>query len=110
MKFKLRQQLRSLSRLIFLLLGTVLATMLLLLGFTAKSSLDYFMKDSLRNTFKFEYEYVYNSQHTEQPPDSAEPFSASVFTLKSDSKRDFEICGIDPGSKYVSFNDKKEPF
>ena len=105
-KFKVREQLRSLSRLIFLLFGVVLATMLLLLGFTAKSSLDYLMKDSLRNTFKFQYEYVYNSLHEEQPPSNTEAFSASTFTLKSDNKMAFTICGINPGSKYISLKDK----
>ena len=105
-KFKVREQLRSLSRLTFLLLGVVLATMLLLLGFTAKSSLDYLMKDNLRNTFNFQYEYVYNSLHEEKPPSNAETFSASVFTLKSVSKSTFTICGITPGSKLITLKDK----
>lgn len=105
-KFIIREQMRSISRLMFLLIGVVLATMLLLLGFTAKSSLDYLMKDNLRNTFKFEYEYAYNSLHEEQPPLNAETFSASTFTLKQDSKTDFRIVGVNPGSKYISLKDK----
>ena len=106
-KFKVREQLRSLSRLIFLILGVVMATMLLLLGFTAKSSIDYLMKDNLRNTFKFEYEYVYNSLHEEVPPSNVETFSASTFILKSDSKTDFKVTGISPASKYISLKDNK---
>ncbi len=38
---QIREQLRSLSRLAFLLAGCAIATMLLLYGFTIKSSLDY---------------------------------------------------------------------
>ncbi len=105
-KFKIREQLRSLSRLIFLLLGVAMATMLLLLGFTAKSSLDYLMKDSFKNTFKFQYEYVYNSLHKEQPPSNAEAFSAAAFALKSDDKTVFTVSGISPGSRYVVLKDK----
>jgi putative ABC transport system permease protein len=105
-KFKIREQLRSLSRLMFLLLGVVLATLLLLLGFTAKSSIDYLMKDSLRNTYKFQYEYVYNTLHEELPPSRTETFSASTFTLKSDGKTAFRIVGINPDSKYISLKDK----
>lgn len=105
-KFKIRQQLRSLSRLTFLLLGVIMATMLLLLGFTAKSSMDYFMKDSLKDTYKFQYEYVYKSLQVEQPPSDAETFTASSFTLKSDSKNSFVISGIEPDSKYISLKDK----
>ncbi|MGE5631873.1 MAG: ABC transporter permease [Caulobacteraceae bacterium] len=105
-KFKVREQLRSLSRLVFLLLGVILATMLLLLGFAAKSSMDYLMKENLRGTFKFQYEYVYNSVHQEQPPSGTEVFSASTFALKSDSKADFKICAINPNSNYISLKDK----
>lgn len=105
-KFKIREQLRSLSRLSFLLAGVVLATMLLLLGFTAKSSIDYIMKDNIRNTYKFQYEYVYNSLHSEKPPAGAEEFSAATFTSKSKSKVVFEICGIDPAESYISLKGK----
>lgn len=109
-KFKLRQQLRSLSRLIFLLLGVIMATMLLLLGFTAKSSLDNLMQDNLRNTFKFQYEYVYNSLREDQPPAGTEAFAAANFTLKSDNRENtkvnFRICGINPGSQFIILRDK----
>lgn len=106
-KFKIRQQLRSLSRLTFLLFGVIMATMLLLLGFTAKSSIDYLLKDNLRSTYKFQYEYVYNSLHQEKPPVNTEPFSVASFTLKSDKKMSFEICAISPDAKLISFKDKK---
>lgn len=101
-KFKVREQARSLSRLAFLLLGVVLATMLLLLGFTAKSSMNYLLNDSLKNTFQFRHEYVYNALHTEKPPVNAEPFSVSTFALKSDEKAMVRICGIQPASVYIS--------
>lgn len=104
--FKLRQQLRSLSRLIFLLFGVIMATMLLLLGFTAKSSIDYLLQDNLTNTFKFQYEYVYNALHQEQVPLHTEPFSAASFTLDSDSALAFRVCGIRPDSAYIVLKDK----
>ncbi|MFL0194051.1 ABC transporter permease [Clostridium sp. WILCCON 0269] len=104
-KFKIREQVRSLPRLIFLLFGVILATMLLLFGFTAKSSLDYLMKDSLKNTFKFQYEYVYNSLRQDQVPSSAETFSAAMFILKSNRNTTFEVCGINSYSKYISLKD-----
>lgn len=105
-KFKLREQLRSMSRLLFLLLGVILATMLLLFGFTAKSSMDFLMKDSLKDTYRFQHEYVFNTLQTGKAPEGAEAFSASVFTPKG-SKERFEICGIEPGSSYLSLKDGK---
>lgn len=105
-KFRLREQLRSLSRLIFLLLGVILATMLLLYGFTAKSSLDYLMKDSFSDTFKFQYEYIFYGLHNEQIPENSTKFTASTFTLKSDGKTSINVCGIEPDTNYIVLKDK----
>lgn len=105
-KFRIREQLRSPSRLTFLLLGVVMATMLLLLGFTAKSSMDFLSKDSIRDTYKFQYEYVFRTLQTGQAPSNTDVFNASSFTLKSDSKTTFVICGLGAESKYISLRDK----
>ena len=105
-KFRIREQLRSLSRLAFLLLGVVMATMLLLLGFTAKSSMDFLSKDNIKDTYKFQYEYVFRTLQTEQAPANTEMFNASSFMLKADSKTSFVICGLGAGSKLISLRDK----
>jgi putative ABC transport system permease protein len=101
-KFAIREQMRSLSRLAFLLLGVALASMLLLLGFTAQSSLDYLLNKGIQETFKFRHEYVYNTLHEEKPPEGAEIFAAAQFRPKQDAESDFTVCGIEPGSRYIS--------
>ncbi|SHK51654.1 putative ABC transport system permease protein [Clostridium cavendishii DSM 21758] len=104
-KFKIREQLRSIPRSLFLLIGTIMATMLLLMGFAVKSSMDYLLKDSFNEAFKYNYHYVFNSiQHNK--PASGEPFSEVPFTLKTDKKINFTIYGVSPDSKYISFKDK----
>lgn len=104
-KFKVREQLRSVPRSIFLLLGVIFATMLLLLGFASKSSMDFLMKDTYDGTYKYQYQYIFNSlQHG--TPSSGEAFSISPFTLKSDSKISFSVYGISPNSKYILLKDK----
>lgn len=105
-KFRIREQLRSLSRLAFLLIGVVMATMLLLLGFTAKSSLDNLMNYGFKDTYKFQYEYVYRSLQEARTPAGAEKFSAASVTLKSNSDTSFEIVGIEPGAKYLLLKNK----
>ena len=105
-KFKIREQLRSLSRLAFLLAGCAVATMLLLYGFTIKSSLDSFSADSLAGTFHFQYEYIFNSLHDEQPPAGAEPFSAALFLPEGDDQRDYYVSGVMPDSALLSFVDE----
>ncbi|NMC57427.1 MAG: FtsX-like permease family protein, partial [Eubacteriaceae bacterium] len=106
-KFKLREQFRSTSRLVFLLFGVVLATMLLLLGFTAKSSMDYLMGENLTGTLLFKYEYVYNSFHFNNPSAGAETFSGGEFAMKKDGNDiTFTLSGIKPDTKMIALKDK----
>ncbi|MCX7747795.1 MAG: ABC transporter permease [Clostridia bacterium] len=105
-KFKVREQLRSIPRSAFLLLGIVLATMLLLLGFVAKSSMDFLMRDTYEDAYKYQYEYMFNS-FQQGTPANGEAFSISPFQLTSDGKTSFSVYGINPGSKYISLKDTK---
>lgn len=104
-KFKIREQLRNLPRSIFLLLGVVMATMLLLLGFAEKSSMDFLMKSTYEESYKYQYQYIFNSLKQGSPP-KGEPFTLSPFTLKSDSKTNFVVYGISPDDKYILLKDK----
>lgn len=104
-KFKIREQLRSIPRSAFLLLGIIMATMLLLMGFTAKSSMDYLMKDSFSEAFKYNYQYVFNTIQNGKPK-KGEAFSEIPFALKSDNKQTFTVYGVSPNSQYISFKDK----
>lgn len=104
-KFKIREQLRSIPRSVFLLLGVVLATVLLLFGFAAKSSLDSLMKDGFEEAFKYNYSYVFNSIQ-QGSPSVGEAFSESTFTLKSNNKINIVAYGVSPSSEYVTFKDK----
>lgn len=104
-KFKVREQLRSITRSIFLLLGVIMATMLLLMGFTEKNSLDYLMKDSFNDAFKYNYTYVFNSmQHSK--PDRGEAFSEIPSSAKGNSKLTFAVYGVSENSQYIFFKDK----
>lgn len=105
-KFKIREQLRSLSRLAFLLLGCAVATMFLLYGFTIKSSVDYLTTSGITDTLRFQYEYKLKNLRTETPPASTEPFSASLFLPGGDDSRDFYVCGVMPDSAMLSLRDE----
>jgi putative ABC transport system permease protein len=104
-KFKIREQLRSIPRSAFLLLGVMLATMLLLFGFAAKSSLDSLMKDGFEDAFKYNYSYVFNS-FQQGSPENGEAFSETPFTLESDNKTSIALYGVSPNSKYITFKNK----
>ncbi|MFC5649723.1 FtsX-like permease family protein [Paenibacillus solisilvae] len=102
-KFKLREQLRSIPRSIFLLLGVMLATMLLLLGFTLKSSMDFLLKDTYEEAFKYQHEYVFNSLQQGDAMGGGEAFSFAPFTQNAVDKQSFSVYGVSPGSQSLSF-------
>ncbi|KZL92383.1 ABC transporter permease [Clostridium magnum] len=106
-KFKIRELLRSIPRTAFLLLGIIMATMLLLMGFMAKSSLDYLMKNSFSEAFKYNYQYVFNSVQNGKP-EKGEAFFEIPFALESDNKLTFTVYGVSADSKYISFKDKAD--
>lgn len=104
-KFKIREQLRSIPRSSFMLLGVLMATMLMLVGFTEKSSIDSLMKDTYTNTYKYQYQYLFNTLMQGKPA-KGEAFTVSPFSLKSDSTINFSVYGINPEDKYLSLKDK----
>ncbi|AQS05374.1 ABC transporter permease [Clostridium beijerinckii] len=104
-KFKIRELLRSIPRSIFLLLGIVMSTMLLLMGFASKSSIDSLLKESFNEAFKYNYHYVFNSIQNGEP-EKGEPFLEIPFAMKYDNKTTFTLYGVSPDSKYISFKDK----
>lgn len=105
-KFKLREQLRSIPRSLFLLLGVIFATMLLLLGFASKSSMDFLINDTYENAYKYQYQYVFNTLQKDKYS-NAEAFSVSPFILDNNDKVNFSIYGINDSSKFISFQDKR---
>lgn len=104
-KFKIREQLRSIPRSLLLLLGVIMATMLLLLGFASKSSMDFLIKDTYENTYKYQYQYLFNSFKQGRPV-NGEPFTISSFNINSDSKTNFTVYGMSTDDKYVYLKDK----
>jgi len=104
-KFKIREQLRSIPRSLFLLLGVIMATMLLLLGFSSKSSIEFLMKDTYGNTYQYKYQYLFNA-FQQGKPGKGEPFSMSSFNINSNSKIKFVVYGMSTDDQYVYLKDK----
>jgi putative ABC transport system permease protein len=98
-KFKIREQLRSLSRLALLLTGCATATLLLLFGFFLKSGMDYFLTNEVENAQNYQYEYEFDSLRTKPVPVGAEPFAVSKFLLEGDDNKVFHVAGYLPDSK-----------
>lgn len=106
-KFKLREQLRSISRLLFLFLGVVSASALMLLGFTIMNSMDYMFKNSTEGAFRFEYEYAFKDLQYGQAPAGAEVFNAGRFYPENKEEMEFYITGVEPDSTLLTLTDRK---
>ncbi|MGI6548584.1 MAG: FtsX-like permease family protein [Syntrophomonadales bacterium] len=101
-KFKLREQLRSISRLLLLLFGITSASVLMLLGFTIMNSMDYVFKNSTEDTYRFEYEYAFKDIQQGIAPEGAEVFSAGRFYPENNEKIEFYITGVEPNSTILT--------
>lgn len=106
LKFKIREQLRSLSRLALLLVGCAVATLLLLFGFFLKSGMDYFLDVEVKNAQNYRYEYVFDSLRTEPVPEGSEPFAVSKFLLPGDDIKVFNVAGYLPDSNISTITDE----
>lgn len=104
-KFKIREQVRSLSRTFFLLFGVVAATMLMLYGLTMKSSVDYMLGEGISDLYDFKYEYVFTSAKTGTPPAETEPFNAAYVSLADNEDISFYVTGVLPSTKMLRLKD-----
>src|SRR5690606_14540015 len=98
-KFWLREQFRSISRLVFLLLGVTSASVLMLFGFTVLNSMNHVFKTS--DVYLFEYEYTFRDLQYGEAPDGAETFNAGKFYPENNEEIEFYITGIEPDSTLV---------
>jgi len=100
-KFQLREQMRSIPRLLFLLLGVTAASFLMLVGFTINNSMNVVLGGGMDDMFNFTIEYSFNSIQHGEAPEGSEPFNAiSVFPEGRESAQ-FYIMGILPDSNAI---------
>jgi putative ABC transport system permease protein len=105
-KFKIRELCRSLPRSVLMILGVTFASMLLLIGFATKDSMDYMVNNSYTDIYKYNYEYTFNSYQIGEV-DSGERRSLSSFTAKLNNKdEDFIIYGVEKKSKLINLLDE----
>jgi len=104
-KFKLREQFRSISRLVFLFLGVTSASVLMLFGFTLMNSMNHVFNTS--DVYQFEYEYAFRDLQFGEAPDGAEAFNAGKFYPENNERIEFYITGVEPDSTIVTLKDRK---
>ncbi len=106
-KFKLREQLRSISRLLFLLLGVFSASVLMLFGFTIMSSMNQVFKGDHAEMYQFEYEYSFKELQFGAAPENAEAFSGAIFYPEQNDRIEFWVTGIEADSTGLILRDTR---
>ncbi|HHU83301.1 MAG TPA: FtsX-like permease family protein [Firmicutes bacterium] len=104
-KFKLREQFRSIPRLLFLFFGITSASVLMLFGFTAMNSMNRVFEAS--DVYQFEYEYSFQDLQFGAAPEGAEAFNAGKFYPENNEEMEFYIAGIEPDSRLITLKDLK---
>ncbi|NYB75316.1 FtsX-like permease family protein [Sedimentibacter hydroxybenzoicus DSM 7310] len=104
-KYKLREQMRSISRLLFLLFGIMGASALMMLGFTIQNSLNHVFSSSTEGTYDFAYEYSFRQWHYGTAPEDAEVFSAEKFYPEGNEIMEFYVTGVQSDSEMIFLED-----
>jgi len=104
-RFSIREQLRSVPRLAFMLIGVIIATTLLIMGFILQSSIDHLIRQDDDPTIRYQYEYVLNRPMTMELPAGSEGISGSRFVPDFDLFSRFQIIGSAPQNELIFLYD-----
>ncbi|HZK54976.1 MAG TPA: FtsX-like permease family protein [Desulfosporosinus sp.] len=107
-KFKIREMVRSLPRTMLMIFGVTFASMLLLLGFATKDSMDYMVKSSYIDIYQYNYQYTFNALQSGTLI-SGEKRSLSTFTANLNQKdENLVIFGVEKDSKLINLVDSSD--
>src|SRR5579859_2289742 len=97
-KFQIREQVRSIPRLLFLLLGVSAASLVLLYGFTFNSSMDLVMKQGAVARYNYGIEYNFKEMQNLQKlpvPAGAEPYNSFRAYPEGRDEIEFYVLGME---------------
>lgn len=103
-KFQLREQMRSIPRLLFLLLGVSAASFLMLLGLTLNHSMNTVFSGT-DDMFNFAVEYSFNAVRQGAIPEGAEAFNAIRCFPEGRENVEFYVMAVATDSVAVNLRD-----
>ena len=106
-KFQIREQVRSIPRLLFLLLGVSAASMVLLYGFTFNYSMEVVMSQGALARYNYAIEYNFKEMQNLQKlpvPAGAEPYNSFRAYPKGREAVEFYLVGMEPDSVGMKIN------
>ncbi|KYH35464.1 FtsX-like permease family protein [Clostridium tepidiprofundi DSM 19306] len=108
-KFRIREVVRNIPRSVFMILGVTFASMLLLIGFATKDSMDYALNKSYIETYNYQYDYRFNGfQFKELNKTDKISFSPCTVTSPKSDDNVFIIYGVQKNAKYLKLRDNNK--
>ncbi|WP_367568732.1 FtsX-like permease family protein [Lacrimispora sp.] len=95
-RFQLREQLRSIPQLLFLLFGVTAASMMMLFGFTINHSMNAVFQSGTDGMYNYAWEYSFKETRRGEVPDGAAPFNALRCYPQGKENAEFYLTGIEP--------------
>lgn len=93
-KFQLREQVRSIPRLLFLLFGVMAASFLMLIGFTINHSYSAVLSGGTDESYNYAWEYGFKEIKHGEVPEGAVPFNAIRCYPEGREPAEFYLNGI----------------
>jgi putative ABC transport system permease protein len=109
-KFQIREQVRSIPRLLFLVMGVSAASMILLYGFTYNYSMDVVMEKGALARYVYPLEYNFKEVRNIKDggiPAGAEPYNALRVYPAGREAVEFYLVGMQPDSVGFMLNDSQ---
>lgn len=107
-KFRIREQVRSIPRLLFLVLGVSTASMIMLFGFNFNYSMDIVMEKGALDRYLYPLEYNFKEVQNIKDrniPEGAEPYNAFRCYLEGRETVEFYLVGMEPDSVGLKMKD-----
>ncbi|OEF99967.1 hypothetical protein BHF71_07160 [Vulcanibacillus modesticaldus] len=106
-KFKIREIVRNIPRTILMVAGIAFATMLLLVGFATKDSMDYLIEKNYKDIYQYNYDYIFNTMQFSDDI-GGEKLNLAPYTSQEfkNGEKTFVIYGIEKDASLITFTDQ----
>ncbi|WP_027955476.1 ABC transporter permease [Halobacillus kuroshimensis] len=99
-RFRLRLLVRNKARSLYIFLGVMFSTVLLLFGFITFNSMDQLVETTYEDIMTYDYAVYYQSLQTEEPADGSDPFTVGEVNVKGQDAK-LTGYGIETGTPYI---------
>ncbi|MGI8316231.1 ABC transporter permease [Halobacillus mangrovi] len=104
-RFKLRLMARSKARSLYIFLGVMFSTVLLLFGLITFNSMDRLVETTYKEIQTYEYAVHFNALQTDQPSEEGSPFTMNEVTVvKEDKEEKINLYGIVPETEQLQLS------